>query len=663
MSKVFTTTLIIAILATFNCFSGNKDDGSQILMTIDGRNITKEEFLRIYHKNNNLGDTSNSKSVDDYMNLFVNFKLKVIEAENMGMDTIPEFKQEYEGYVNQLAKSYTYEQAIIDSFARDAYEKKKNVTTICEIEIAVNENAKPSDTLKAYNRIMEIRQKALNGESFEKLAYELTEDQAAKKDSGYIRNVDFTQSPYIFENPILKAQVGEIIMPIRYIKGYHLFKIESRIPNPGKIKVAHILIRTPVGFTPQQLDSVKEKVFNIYDQIKNGSDFAEMASVYSEDLSTAKNGGELVYFQMGKMVPEFEDAAFALQNNGDISEPIKTVFGWHIIKRIDKLEFPLYETMHDELVKQVKKNRVDQINQVYLRKLEALFNLNIFNENLTELISHTDPGIYSGIWDVKRAPYFKKPLFSYNGDTLTQYDFILLLNESGYAKNKTEMTRPQIINNFLNMTTEKLLKQCEIDELYKNNAEFRNIVNEYHDGILLFNLTEKNVWSKAVQDSAGLVQYYTNNSTNYKWNDRAFASIFNVSDTMLADSVRKYALTRTQDSISINDFIKNQCPSEKPNCISVKEGTFEPGDEPILDKFEWQIGISENKIQNDTVTFVVIDKILPASLKTLEEAKGNVIADYQNFLETQWIKELRQKYLVTINQKVLKSIKKEEANN
>ena len=329
MKKTFIAFLLVLIAFSINAQS------DEVLMTIDGKQITKGEFEYLFLKNND-ADEITYDDVKDYLDLYVKFKLKVVEAESRKMDTTFAFITELDGYRSQLAKPYLTDREVDEYYLKEAYDRLKEEVEASHILVEVEKGATPEDTVKAYNKAMDIAEKARNGEDFADLARKYSDDPSSESNGGYLGYFKGFQMVYPFESGAYNTPVGEVSNPVKSSFGYHIIKVHNRRPSPGEVRVAHIMKMANEEASDKQKDNAEQMIYNIHAQIKAGKDFEEMAKNYSDDYATAENGGALNWFSTGQMVKPFEKASFNLKNPGDISEPIRTQFGWHIIKLLDK---------------------------------------------------------------------------------------------------------------------------------------------------------------------------------------------------------------------------------------------------------------------------------------------------------------------------------------
>lgn len=623
---------------------------SDVVLTIADEQVTKSEFESIYKKNNRDSDVS-PEALNEYMELFINFKLKVKEAEVMGMDTMQQFVQELKGYREQLARPYLTDSEQNENLIREAYDRRKEEVKASHILINVKPDAAPKDTLKAWKEITDIRKKALSGKDFSELAKAHSDDPSAKDNGGSLGYFSALQMVYPFENAAYNTPVGEISQPVRTRFGYHIVKVEDRRDSRGEIKVAHIMVRTSDSESEERQELAAKQIQDIHSELKEGADFAEMALKYSDDGSTSSKGGELPWFGAGKMVEEFEEAAFALTENGQISEPVKSRYGWHIIKRIDYKPVASYEEMESDLKSRIAKDSRSEITRKsFVRKLKKEYNFKDYPKNLQPVLAKLDTNIFHGKWKADKASGMSKTLFELDGNNYTQQDFVSYLNQK-QSKRRVQSS-PQVYGQEMyDQFEEETIFEYENSRLEEKYPEFKALLNEYRDGILLFELTDMLVWSMAVKDTAGLEAFYEANKEQYKFDERASGTIYICEDEDVAKKARKLA-KKGKDM----DEVRSKLNKQSNLNVRMENVKLEKDDREYLQHIEWEKGISDNFEHNEQVAFFHIEEILPPQPKPLSEVRGLVTAAYQNHLEKEWIEELRNKYDYKVNEEVLYSI-------
>jgi peptidyl-prolyl cis-trans isomerase SurA len=456
------------------------------------------------------------------------------------------------------------------------------------------------------------------------------------------------QMVYQFEDAAYNTPVGQISMPVRTKFGYHILKILDKRPAQGEILTAHILVKAKPE-TDGEANAVA-KINEIYQKLVSGEEtFENLASKYSEDLSTAKKGGELPWFGTGNMIAEFEEEAFALKNNGDFSKPFKTSLGWHIAKRLDFKPLASFESMEKQLKSKVSTDgRAERTKKSFVEKLKKEYNYAIDPKVMNMLAAKADTNAFNGVLNVKKK-WAKKTLLTIDGKTYSTQLFLNYFSKrSGF---KTTQTPAEYVKAQINKFSEAVLLEYEDGKLESKHAAFRLLMKEYREGILLFELTDQKVWNKAVKDSTGLAEYYDKNKSKFMWPERADVVIYTCADDQMAIAARKM-IGEGKDKSSIAAELNKESQLN----LQVEHGVFSKEDRDILNQVDWKVGLSKNIYVDGQVILVDIKELLPSQPKKLEEAKGLITSEYQTFLEQEWIKSLRAKYPVTVDKAVLYTI-------
>jgi peptidyl-prolyl cis-trans isomerase SurA len=626
-----------------------------VLLIIGNESVPRSEFERVFKKNNR-DSVYTEASVREYLDLYINYKLKVKEAETLKLDTSESFKTELAGYRKQLAQPYLTDKEVSEQLIREAYDRLNKDVRVSHILIKLNADALPKDTLSAYNRALKLRDAVVKGADFAKVARDSSDDPSAKENNGDLGYFTGMQMVYPFETVAFNTKPGQISMPVRTRFGYHVIKVHDVRPAQGEIHTAHLMVRLPKDPSDSIVTAAREKIKAAQKELQNDAPWDSVVLKYSDDKGSAKKGGELPWFGTGRMVPEFEKAAFALKNDGDISEIVQTMYGFHIIKRLEKRGIPPFEEKKNELRQMIiRDSRNEASKNSMVAKIRKEYNFKEFAKNKDEFINTLDTTLAEGEWDLNRAEKYNKPLITFTDKsgvtTLTQQDFAKYISTH---QTKRSGSNPQAIGYSMydDWATEQSMN-FEETRLDEKHADFRNLMKEYRDGILLFDLTDKMVWTKAVKDSTGLQAFYEKNKNNYLWGERCDATLYGCSDAATADELRKQLKKGKKSEDAIIDALNKA----KPNSVVKQSGRYNHGDSEVIEQAGWKKGISDKNVGYGGKTYVVnIREILPPMPKSLDEARGVVTADYQNYLESEWIRELRNKYPVTVNQEVLKTV-------
>lgn len=537
---------------------------------------------------------------------------------------------------------------------KEAYDRTATHVSVSHILVKVDENASPEDTLAAYKKIMDIYKEAISGKNFDTLAAKYSEEPNANLSCGNIGYISAFKTIYSFECAAYNTPMGSISKPIRTKFGYHILRVNNIRPNPGLIKVAHILIFTPPNCTKEKTDSAENTIQDIYKRLLAGEDFANLAKVYSEDKGSAMYGGELMdWFGSGTMIPVFDEAAFSLKNDGDISAPIQTFYGWHIIKRLKLKKFGGYDQVKDEIKNNIAKDERSHLSkQYFLDQLKRDYGFKEEKVNLIPFYSLMDTSIYKGNWDAGKAKGLNKVLFSFAGKNYSQQDFAnFISNKKVKGRNTPFKTHVELL---YSEYIENALIGYEDSQLESKYPDFKYLIQEYHDGILLFNIMDEKVWSMASKDTIGLNTFYQEHRNNYMWEERIEATTFTFKDMAIA----KKALPMVKKGMDFNAIKSKLYPNDSTGQqIKIDTKKYLKGENSKLDSIGWKVGVSGVYESKNSYKLENVIALLPKQPKTLNEARGIITADYQAFLEDAWIKELRNKYSIIIQRDELKNIK------
>lgn len=629
----------------------------EVLFTIDGKPYYTDEFVRVYNKNLDLVKDDSQKDINNYLDLFVGYKLKINKANKLGLNNDKEYQDELKSYRNQLSKNYVTDSKVTKELVEEAYNRSLKEVRASHILFMADENAAPADTLKAYNKAMDVRKKALAGEDFGKLAQQYSEDPSAKDNKGDLGYFSVFKMVYPFESGAFNTQKGNISKPVRSRFGYHLIRVNDVRDNRGEVTVAHIMIMKPKTENAEEAAKARKTINEISQKLKQGEDFTALAKQFSQDKSTAVNGGQLNKFGSGELSSEeFENAAFALKTPGQVSEPVETGFGWHIIKLIEKHQPKPLNDVQADLENKIKRDeRSKLISQSLTDKLRKRYTVKKDAKAYTAAVKTLNDKIYSKSWELpKDVNNYTQTVLTINNDKkIPVKSFLEYVDMSQRGSLAVKPVAKQAGVLFERFTDEQLNTYYN-DNLEKEYPEFDNIMEEYRDGLLLFDLMEKEIWEKAKNDSIGLNQYYTSHTADYQWKDRADAQVYSSTKQDVIKKTRKY-LKKGKNAA----YIKEKLNTDGKVEVVEKQGVFEKDNDALPAGFNWKTGVSDIIKDGDYYYVVKADKIMPKGPKTLEENKGRVINDYQQYLESKWVNDLKQEFKVVVNNEALQHVKQQ----
>ena len=623
---------------------------AQNVLTIDSQNISLEEFKNVFYKNNNNTELT-KEYLDEYMQLFVNFKLKVKEADELGLDTIAAFISELDGYRIQLAKPYLKNKEFDENMLTEAYDRMKQDIKASHILISVDEKATTQQEKEAYDKVLAIRSSILaNRISFAAAAKKNSDDKSALTNDGNLSYFTAFMMVYDFESAAYSTEIGEISMPIKTKYGYHIIKVTDKRKASGEVKVAHIMFKSGQGSDDKKLNEAKDNIYKIAELLKNGEEFSDVAERFSEDRSTAVKGGSLPAFGVGKMVSEFESVAFGLKEVGDISVPFRTEYGWHIITLLERKGIPAFEDIKAELKRKIESDSRGELSKEALfaklhKTYKVVNNPKIYTSFRMQAANAVASGTFSSISENNAK------LVTINGKIIKVSSFVnyILFNQR-VGNDIDEM--------YLSFVNEELLAYEE-SQLETKYPEYKALLQEYREGILLFDLTNTKVWTKAVEDTVGLQNFFTANNSNYRWENRVDASVYSCIDLATAIRVKRAIYKKHRGNITDAEIL-TETNTDAPLSLQINTKKFVKGENEYVDAVDWKLGIAGDIKTNDG-SYIIVDihEVLASGLKELNETRGKVISDYQNALELEWIASLQEKYKVSINNEVLYTLIKQ----
>lgn len=636
---------------------------AQTLFTYGSVPVSEAEFLRVYKKNNAAQKIDYSEAaLREYVDLYSLFRMKVKEANDQHIDTSASVAGEIDNYRRQLAKTFLTDEEMVGRLVQEAYDRSKEEIHVAHILLLTNPG---TDTVAARNRIDSIYNAATKGKvDFGILAKEYSEDKGSKDNNGDIGYISALQTVYSFENAAYTTPVGKVSAPFRTNFGYHIVKVLERRPTRGQIKVAQILISTPKSSGALGIETAKLRLDSLEADLKKGVPFDKLVAQYSDDKFSKDNKGELPVFGVGRMIPAFDEAAFNLKKPGDISKPIKTDYGYHVIRLIEKYPLKPFDSLRKELKTKVDNDsRAQQARDMYFQKVRQT---NGFKENPTawasivsQLGKIADTGKEAGQFSEKTfSQGSNNVMFTLAGKNYTQNDFIAFAGTTTRNRVMVQGNKEAIFRELYSMYQSKVVTDFQEHKLVEENPEFRNLLQEYKDGIMLFELMDRNVWGKASKDTVGLKAFYEMKKDAYVWEPGFKGAVY----TFKNEEALKEGLKLLAKKEMTNENLANTLNATKQiDAVGIQTGRYEFNKFTDIPKEKIAAGKLSDPVKKADGTYVVVkaDEVFnqPAP-KSFPEARGYIISAYQDKLEKDWNNELRAKYPVKINDDVLKKISK-----
>lgn len=645
---------LISFLFVITCPGQEIND--KTLMTVAGRPVPAGEFIRMFRKSLEPGKKSD---IDAYLEQYITFKLKVADAMHQGIDTTKAFRSELNGYRNQLAQNYLTDAEAKEKLLQKIYQRSLTEVNAWHILVNCPEGSKPEDTLAAWQKASGIRERIIAGELFEQVARSTSDDPSVKVNGGNLGYFSVFQMITPFEDAAYSMKKGSVSEPVRTPYGYHIIKVTDKRPSRGKILVAHIMKESPPGTDEKEARLAEESINKIYKELQSGASFSMLAKKYSDHKESAPSGGKLNWFGTGEIIPDFSEAAFSIPDTGKYTKPIRTIYAWHIIKLLDKKAPGSFDETRSWLESRINQSYLNSLSKKsFTDKLKKEYNFRVNQVAYKWFVDNTDTLIIGGLRKFDRSSMPAGNLYSFANQYLTTKEFASYIERRG-SRIVTDNPESFIRQTIDARVSDQILKY-ENTQLEKKYPDFRYLMNEFHDGILLFEISGNKVWNRVQDDSAGLRQYYEVHKREFMTRKGIEAKIYTlhslVGEKKLSACYKKYSLKSGTDNLMREKF-----NSRDDTILTITEGKWLAGDDPDIDKLNWNKGWHSARI-NNLPSVIVISKEIESVPLPFEEIKGEMITGFQDYLENEWIKQLKVEYTVKIDNEVFSEIKKNMNN-
>ncbi len=620
-----------------------------VVMTINGKNILKSEFEYTYAKNSRQ-QIGKKILIEDYADMFVDFKLKVDQAERMGLDTASSFIKELEGYREELAKPYLIDERVNDSLVNVVYQRMLENVEVSHILLRVDKDASEAQCEAVKHRLLQIKERIEKGEDFHTLAKQLSEDPSAKQNSGVLGYIKPFMTVLPFEDAAYATAKGEVSDPVRTDFGYHLVYVTNRRKEEGELLTSHIMKSYRQNPSEKEIEESKKEIYNIYAQLQQGADFEELAKSESDDTGSARNGGKLPWFGRGRMVPEFEQETYALANEGDITKPFRTAYGWHIAKLIEKRGIGSLLEKRQEIIRKIARDERGSMSEdVLVAKLMDEYDVVVNEQTRSAILDYLgkarlDSDFIEFLCDIN-APFIQSSEITRTTFDLAEYLKNKTLNEFEDAKSEFNRYSHAYVNGEI-----LAFEKTQLEEKY---PEFNNLLKEYRDGILLFEVSTQKVWDRALTDEEGLSKYFKKNKRDFKWDEPRYKGfVIACKDEQTEDEVKD--LMKDYPADSLLSVLPREINRDGERRVVVEFGLHKKGEHKGFDNLAFKKGDHEWK--GDYPVQFFKGKRQRRYPSEYTDVKGQVVAAYQAYLEEQWVKKMRKKSEVEINEDILKTI-------
>ncbi|MCB9262173.1 MAG: peptidyl-prolyl cis-trans isomerase [Flavobacteriales bacterium] len=634
------SVLLFFITIGFNALA---QKGGPPVFAVDQDTIWGAEFERVFSKNRTPSETKPSiDELQDYMDRYINFKLQIKEAYALGMDTNADYIKELAGYRKQLAQPYLTDKSVTERLISEGYERMQYEVEASNMMIAFKGDPTPKDTLEAYNRIMNWYNLIKAGKlTFEEVNRDSSNDPHCREQGGKLGYFSAFNMVYPFETAAYSTAVGDISKPFRTQFGYHIVKVTDKRKARGDLKVAHILIAVN---NDTEYDKNKPRIDAIYERLKKGDKFEVLAKEFSEDYQTRDKGGELnVVKSIGRGIPdEFREVAYSLKD-GQFSEPVKTDLGWHIIKRIEQKPLPEFKDVKETIKYRISRDSRSELNkEAVLNRIKRENHYELNKVNWDKYVAMLKDGDMMHNWEPTDAQKSEDVLFSIAERNYTFHDF------TDYVMHNMPHTSNQDVVSFakqrLGQYVDNQNLQYEESILETKFDDFKYLMQEYREGILIFELKNEKIWTRASEDTVGLKNYFDNHRDKYVWKDRVVTKQYDCMNKKIAKQV-----SRMRDQDSTDASILAAINKKDALALNIIYKTYEKGQNEKIDQLDWHT--PQHKLKDKEtkhITFVEIDSIMPSRPKELKETLGPVTSEYQEVLEQAWVNELKAKYAVHV---------------
>ena len=627
---------------------------AQTLFTYADKSVSASEYTKAFNKVYPAPVADKAKKMRNYLDLYINSKLKIHEAMSRGYDTMPGFVEEYTALRNQVIENYMNDAQSLNALVNEAFDRSQKDIRVQHIFIPYYSGVNYSDSPVVKIKMQEAYMELQSGKSFDDVALKFSADPAVAQNKGNLGYITVFSLPYQFENVIYNLAPGKFSAPYRSNSGYHIFKNLGERKAVGRIKVSQILVAVPPGSDEPVKKKLAALADSLYDRLLKGDDFGKLATAFSNDVVSSASRGSMPEFGLGTFDPAFEAVAFSLTKNGELSKPFLTAHGYHIIKRtslIPPLAVKNKKSLDMIRILVEKDGRVNVAKDKLYNKILAQTGYKQFNVDHAMLQMYLDSVLAS------RPPSLGNPvnkataLFSVGQSTKIVNDLITYSIPNRYKTDGSGMKPFNQLNDEFKRYAVMEYYRAHLEDF---NEEFNMQMKELKDGNLFFDIMMKEVWSNAQSDTAGQRNYYDQNKTKYKWNYSADAVIFYCGDAATAKSFRDILV---KDKSKWKTVLENF--SDKITSDSARfEITKIPGAQKTTAKAGMITNIVNNKDDN-SASFAIIFKLYPLpGQKTFADARGDVVSDFQDSIDKKWIAELKKKYPVKVNEEVLKTIAK-----
>ncbi len=640
MKRIFSAGTLLFAVAAFAA----KPAADPELMIVDGVPVRVSEFEYLYNKNNT--QQLEHKTIDEYVDMFVDYKLKVADARHAGIDTTASFLNEYRQFENDLAKPFMRDEAVVDDLLKESYSHLEKDVTVSHIMLPM----RPGNDI----RLDSLRSEIIAGNTtFEDAAAAFSVDRGSNSRGGLMGSVVPGRYPWAFEKASYDTPKGGVTEVVNSGVGYHIIRVEDIRPSDGEVEASHILLLTR-GLKPEAAEAQKERIDSLYKVVTaEGADFADVARRFSQDPGSARNGGSLGWFGRGMMVQPFDSVAFALAD-GEISKPLATSFGYHIIYRTAHRKGKDFEEFKKSELKRMESDeRANAPERAFIDRVAPLDGASVSEDALRQANEIIDRAGKLDLDVLAEIEALNVPVVRCSGNTLS---FAEILGGSAPAGvMATDMGRAYVAD-AVDAAFRSQVHDAARKSLYVENADYRNLINEYRDGILLYEISNRNVWERAASDKVGLENHFLRNRDKYTWKEPHFKSyVLCATDDATLD--RAMAFANTLSTIDPEAFVE-QMRKEFGSSVRVERVIAAKGENAITDYLGYGAEAPKADPHSKWKSYGSFAGRVIDAPEVAADVRGAAVTGYQGELESRWVKHLRNVYPVEVNKKVLGDLKK-----
>ena len=614
---------------------------NETLFTIENEEFFVTEFITSYEKNAGIIDTS-KESLDQHLERFINFHLKLKSAYELELDTLQAFKKEFGRYYKQIADSYISNGEVTEAMVRETYDRTKTEVRASHILLNIPKHQK--DTLEIYQKALMIKKRLKGGESFERLASQYSEDPSVKVNRGDLNWFNTFKMVYEFEDAAYNLEVGEVSNPVRSDFGYHIIKKTGERPSRGQLKTAHIML-----LPNDSLQDPEVRIQKIYKRLKDGEDFHELAKLYSQDSNSASKGGYISPFTLGGLNSKvYENQAYTLDQPGDYTKPFKTKFGWHIVKLVETIPLESYVEVKEDYKRRLKSSSRSKVLVSKIKKdLELLYEVKVNEDAKTYFLNMMDDRFRKGKWSYEPSETSgSQVIISIEDSEINNDTFGIYLERQQRTLSKLPEVSIVLDNAISDFVYKELLEYHKA-KLPEIDDEFSKRIKEYKNGILIFDFMTSQVWKPVAEDTVAQEEYYKSHLEEFKMSKNVKGQLYtSKNESSLKSLRRKLKNEKPEDTIS----------SKLPDDVILEEISLTENSSKLPNRFRFKTGLSKIYKHSGQYLLMNVSEVEPERILSFEEVKGKIISKLQEDKEDQVVRSLRVQYDIDINEDVFQKL-------